>query len=98
MRRTHHQHHVDLPHQFAHGALATLLVETDNGDIGTDQARVRDNLHAVPTGTPLYTRLIDKLSAEETRLDALAQSIATAHDAIDKAIAALADYVSKLTL
>jgi hypothetical protein len=77
---------------------ALQRLEAERGDIGTDQARVRDNLNAVPKGTPLYNRLIDKLSAEETRLDALAQSIATAHDAIDKATAALTDYVNKLTL
>ena len=73
-------------------------IEAERTDIGTDQARVRENLNAVPKGTPLYNRLIDKLSAEETRLDALAQSIAAAHEAIDKATAALTDYVGKLTL
>jgi small-conductance mechanosensitive channel len=78
------------------GALQRLEAERD--DVAKDQARLRDNLAAVPKGTPLYNRLIDKLAAEETRLDALSQSIGGANGEIDKATAALTDYVNKLTL
>jgi hypothetical protein len=72
--------------------------EAERDDFGKDQARLRDNLNAVPKGTPLYNRLIDKLAAEETRLDALAQAIAAGHGEIDKATAGLTDYVNHLTL
>lgn len=63
-----------------------------------DQARVRENLNAVQKGTPLHNRLLEKLAAEETQLEQLAGSITTANEAIEKAQAALADYVGKLTL
>jgi hypothetical protein len=73
-------------------------LEAERDDLAKDQARVRDNLGAVSKGIPLYNRLIDKLAAEETRLDALAQSMAAANAEIDKATATLTDYVDKLTL
>lgn len=63
-----------------------------------DQARLRDNLNAVPKGTPLYNRLIDELGQTETRLEALAAAIAKANGAIEQTSAALAEYVGKLTL
>ncbi|HUA53844.1 MAG TPA: DUF4139 domain-containing protein [Candidatus Sulfotelmatobacter sp.] len=73
-------------------------VQTERETLVQDQARVRDNLNAVPKGTPLYNRLIDTLSNEETRLETLAQTIATANGTIDRATADLADYVNKLSL
>jgi hypothetical protein len=77
---------------------AVQRLEAERDDIAKDQARLRDNLNTVPKGTPLYNRLIDKLAAEETRLDGLAQSITAGHGEIDKATVALTDYVNKLTL
>jgi len=77
---------------------ALQRLEAERDDIAKDQARLRDNLNAVPKGTPLYNRLIDKLTAEETRLDALGPSIAAGNGEIDKATAALTDYVNKLSL
>jgi hypothetical protein len=72
-------------------------VQTERDRVVHDQARVRDNLNAVPKGTPLYNRLIDKLAGEETRLETLAQTIANINAAIDQATSSLADYVNKLT-
>jgi hypothetical protein len=77
---------------------ALQLLEAERDEIGKDQGRLRDNLNAVPKGTPLYNRLIDKLSTEESRLDTLTASIGAANGEIDKATAALTDYVNKLTL
>jgi hypothetical protein len=77
---------------------AQQRLEAERDDIVKDQARLRNNLAAVPKGTPLYNHLIDKLTTEETRLDALGQSIAAGNGEIDKATAALTDYVNRLSL
>jgi hypothetical protein len=76
--------------------LKSLQAERDS--VTQDQARVRENLAAVGKGTPLYNRLVDKLSQQESRLDTLAPAIAAANAEIDKATAALTDYIGKLTL
>jgi Domain of unknown function (DUF4139) len=63
-----------------------------------DQARLRDNLKAVPAGSDLHKRYLTQLSADEDRLQALQGEIAAADAAIAQARKALADRIRALRI
>jgi len=61
-----------------------------------EQARIRDNLKAVPDGSELYQRYLAKLGQEEDRIEALRAKIEAAQRAIEESRKALADFISGL--
>ena len=73
-------------------------LEAERKEIFEDQARLRDNLQRTPRESEIYRRYLDKLSQQETRLDALAASLDAAQAAARQASDALAAFVARLEL
>ena len=72
-------------------------VETRN-TVVADQARIRENLSAVPAESDLARRYLDALSQQEDRLAELGTEIDGLRAAVDAAQQRLADYVRTLEL
>lgn len=67
-------------------------------EIVRDQERIRANLDSVPRDSDLHRRYLDRLSAQEEKLDGIGMAIATAEDALQTAQDALRQYVQRLKL
>lgn len=81
------------------GKRATLdKLLAERTQITDDQARLRENLKAVPAGSDLYKRYLATLEQEEDRLQALRGEIAAAETAVADARQALAELIRGLTI
>lgn len=78
----------------SHRALAEL--ETERGEIGQDQDRIRQNMGSIDRNSELYARYMQKLGEQETRLEQIVQSIATTTAERDARQEALDAYVAGL--
>jgi hypothetical protein len=67
-------------------------------EIVGNEARLRDNLGAVPVGDPLHARLLRQLDQSETDLQALETETARARKAADEARDALATAIAALSI
>ena len=73
-------------------------VTANRDTIVSDQARIRENLGAVPEDSDLGRRYLAQLSAQEDTLAALARDLQAAESARDEARRALETYIAGLTL
>jgi hypothetical protein len=81
------------------GKRATLdKLLSERAQITEDQARVRENLKAVPAGSDLYKRYLVTLEQEEDRLEALRGEITAAESAVAAARQALAEVIRELKI
>ncbi|HKF72749.1 MAG TPA: DUF4139 domain-containing protein [Stellaceae bacterium] len=77
---------------------AVSRIETAIGDIAEDQSRIRANLESVDKESALHKRYIEKLAAEETRIEALQADRGKADDETRAATDAVAAYIAKLSV
>ena len=75
-------------------ALAEL--ETERGEIGQDQDRIRQNMGSIDRNSELYARYMQKLGEQETRLEQIVDAIATTTTERDARQEALDAYVAGL--
>lgn len=73
-------------------------VEQEQAEIRSEQARIRDNLNTIDRSGELATRLMRKLSDQETRMENLFEDLRGARDAVNTAQAELAAYLSNLSV
>lgn len=73
-------------------------LERQRRETGDEQARLRENLGAVPRESDLYRRYLARLGESEDDLEALARSLDQARAAQDAARRAVLDYVQDLTI
>jgi Domain of unknown function (DUF4139) len=73
-------------------------LEAEAARITADQARIRENLKAVPAGSDLHERYLAKLTEEEDRLSALGVEIRAAQGSVAHAKEALTAYLRGLSL
>lgn len=73
-------------------------IERERDEVVKDQARLRDNLGAVPQNSDLGRRTVAKMGELETQLERLAKDLAAARKDADDARRALADTVRGLKL
>lgn len=71
-------------------------VETQRKAVVDEQARVRENLAAVPAASDLQKRYLATLEKQENDLDSLAKKKADAQKGVDTAREALRTYISQL--
>jgi hypothetical protein len=79
-------------------AAAEKDLVSERARIEADQARVREDLKVVPSGSALAQRYLAMLAQEEDRLAALDKQIADAHAAVREAERALAGFIAGLHL
>lgn len=77
---------------------AETQIKTEIAALTEDQARIRANLNTVDRDNALHKRYIEKLSQEETRLEALQADRAKAAEATHAAQAAVDAYIAKLSI
>ncbi|MFP4145049.1 MAG: hypothetical protein ACLFV3_07880 [Phycisphaeraceae bacterium] len=75
-------------------ALARQKAEIES--IGRDQARIRENLERVGSGSQLGQRYLEKLSQQETRIEEIRAKIDELEDSIGAKKRELADYLKDL--
>ena len=73
-------------------------IEGERARLLEEQARLRENLQAVPPETDLHRRYLASLDRQEDQLEALAERRAAADLALREARTALSDYLSGLEL
>jgi hypothetical protein len=73
-------------------------IDAEVNRITAEQARIRENLKAVPAGTPLHARYLAQLGEQEDKLAALAQRRTEAQKALDVAQKALAEAIRTLNV
>ncbi|MDW8125609.1 MAG: hypothetical protein RMJ04_12635 [Geminicoccaceae bacterium] len=73
-------------------------LEKERGELVAEQERLRANLAAVPAGSDLARRFLERLGASEDRLQALGEELARARAAVAAAEAALRAFVRDLAL
>ena len=71
-------------------------LEKERNDIGQDQARIRQNMGSIDRNSDLYSRYMQKLAEQETRLEQIVESIATTAAERDARQKALEDYLANL--
>jgi len=71
-------------------------IDVEVARITAEQARIRDNLKAVPAGSTLHARYLGQLADQEDRLAALAQQRTDAQKALADARRALAEAIRTL--
>ncbi len=77
-------------------ALAEL--EKERNDISQDQARIRENMRTIDRTSDLYSRYVQKLTEQETRLEEIVRTIATVTAERDAQRKALEDYLAALNV
>lgn len=75
---------------------AVARLEQERAGIVADQARIRENLRAVPPESDLYRRYLATLAEQENRLAALRGEIEAAQAAVQAAREALASFIRGL--
>ena len=78
-------------------AVQTTLVRQLNTVI-EDQGRLRNNLEAVPRGSDLHQRYLEKMTEQEDRIDALRTQMATAREAVEQAQQDVVNFVRGLNV
>jgi len=73
-------------------------LEAERKVIHEEQQRIRDNLARIPRDSDLYKRYLEKLDAQEDKLEAILASTQDTQDAFNKATAALGDYIRGLEI
>jgi hypothetical protein len=76
---------------------AASAIEAEIAQVTTEQARIRDNLKVVPSGSALAQRYLTTLGEQEDRLAALNTKLSDARRAVDAARKALADAIRGLS-
>ena len=72
--------------------------EGERDRISKGQERIRANIAAISSDTPLYRRYLETLDREETRLQELAIEIEQFHEAAQTLRRELAEYVEGLVM
>jgi len=80
-----------------HDSEVTRL-EQRQAEIGQEQARLRENLGAVPKDSDLFQRYLGKLNGSESELEQVGADLAKARKAVDDARAAFREAVRKLNI
>jgi hypothetical protein len=73
-------------------------LEKSQRDIQTDQGRIRENMRGIDSQSALYSRYMTKLTEQETTLEGLQQSLASARQSLLAAQKAFNDYVADLSV
>ncbi|MBM4107705.1 MAG: hypothetical protein FJ255_02660 [Phycisphaerae bacterium] len=73
-------------------------LEREQASISEDQNRIRSNMASIDRTSQLYTRYMQKLTEQETRLEELIGKIREGRDEVARLKQALADFVSRLTV
>lgn len=73
-------------------------LEGERAAIGEDQQRIRSNMGSIDRTSQLYTRYMQKLTEQETRLEDLVGKIAAGRQEVAGLHQALAEFVSKLNI
>jgi hypothetical protein len=73
-------------------------MEKQQAEIGTDQTRIRQNMQTIDKASPLYARYLQKLTEQETRLEALVEQVKSANVAKKAAEEKLNSYVANLNV
>ncbi|HEX2837327.1 MAG TPA: hypothetical protein VHN77_04270 [Phycisphaerales bacterium] len=73
-------------------------IEQEQSEIRAEQARIRENLNTIDRSGELATRLMRKLSDQETRMENLFESLKGARESVKAAQAALNAYISDLNV
>jgi hypothetical protein len=73
-------------------------LERERAAIFQDQSRIRDNMGRVSSNTDLHRRYLEKLQAQESRLEDIAEAIKAAQQRQQAARAALTAYVDGLKM
>jgi hypothetical protein len=71
-------------------------IDGERQRIVQEQARIRDNLARVPSGTDLHRRYLATLDRQETQIEALAKRRGDAETAVQVAREAVSKYVASL--
>lgn len=73
-------------------------LEQEREAIARDQSRIRQNMGGIDRTSQLYRRYIEKLDAQETRLEALEKELGAAREELDLRRQAYRDYLANLTV
>ncbi len=73
-------------------------IEQEQAEIRAEQARIRENLNTIDRSGELATRLMRKLSDQETRMENLFESLKGARESVKAAQASLSAYISDLNV
>jgi hypothetical protein len=73
-------------------------LERERTSIAEDQSRIRANMEAIDRTSALYARYMERLTAQENRLEELAGRIAQARDEVARLKKELAEFISKLNV
>jgi len=73
-------------------------LEAQRNVIHEEQRRIRDNLARIPRDSDLYKRYLEKLDAQEDKLERILASTEDTQDALDAATTALGDYIRGLDM
>jgi len=85
------------------GELAALVAQREEKDtqieeIGEEQGRIRENMKELDRQSELYRKYVDKLTAQETELDALREQVKTLRAQEQEKEQAIAKYISELNV
>jgi peptidoglycan hydrolase CwlO-like protein len=73
-------------------------LEKERGDISLDQERIRENMRTIDHNSELYSRYVQKLTEQETRLEDIARSLSATIAERHSRRAALEDYLATLNV
>ncbi len=73
-------------------------MEQERETIARDQSRIRQNMSGIDRTSQLYRRYIEKLNAQETRLESLEKALADARTELERKRRAYQDYLSRLNV
>ncbi len=73
-------------------------LEQEREAIARDQSRIRQNMSGIDRTSRLYRRYVEKLDAQETRLEALEKELDTARTDLDLRRQAYREYLANLTV
>ncbi|MCC6676873.1 MAG: hypothetical protein IT436_06995 [Phycisphaerales bacterium] len=73
-------------------------LETERAEIDKDQSRIRENMKTLDKGSQVYSRYLQKLDTQETRLEALAKEIEEARVTAQKMETEFQAYIAALNV
>jgi len=73
-------------------------LEKQRAEIDTDQSRIRQNMNTIDHSSDLYKRYMQKLTAQETKVEELAGAIVQAQGELETARAELNGYIANLNV
>ncbi|MBK7404750.1 MAG: DUF4139 domain-containing protein [Phycisphaerales bacterium] len=73
-------------------------LDKERTTIAADQSRIRDNMGSVDRNSDLYSRYVQKLGQQETRLEEIAEAVAEANTELNTRQQALNEYLASLNV